>query len=581
MWLGFTKKIHFEERLSTVAGETVLAVDDRADSLKFLREYILEPNGYKMLQATNGADALEIASSKEIDLIISDLVMPKMGGLELLEALRDREIDTPIILMTFHGSEGTAVRAFRLGARDYIIKPFAIDEMTMAIDRALTEVRLRQERDRLMETVLKINQQLENRVQELRFLYGIGRSVTSLQDLQQILNRIVEAAAYLTNAEESSLMLIDPATGDLYMRAARGLNEKNATSFRVKMHDSIAGQVVKSGQPVMIGGMNKDDSFKVKTGYFVKSLLNVPLKVKDKVIGVLAVNNRAAMKAFSDRHLNLLMALGDYASVAIENARLYERLSSDVDRAEESSRVLEGVVKARTAELNAANEQLLKSEKLAALGYMASGVVGQMDNPINNILTELHSLHNVVDASPANLELIAGLERDALQCRQTIDSLLNFSGRQEYQFKKTDFNEVIKTSWSRYTQEQHIDGNVEVVQGLDPRLPLINGDGKQLEQALFYLFKYAYEAMPDGGELRIITRSVGSKVQVIMSDTGPGISQEDVRHIFDPFYTSEQQAHGLDLSITQVIIERHKGSIEVESEPGQGTTFTIHLPRSK
>ncbi len=194
-------------------------------------------------------------------------------------------------------------------------------------------------------------------MQELRFLYGIGRSVTSLQELQQILNRIVEAAAYLTNAEESSLMLIDPSTGVLYMRAARGLNEKNATSFRVKMHDSIAGQVVKSGQPVMIGGVNQDDSFKVKTGYFVKSLLNVPLKVKDKVIGVLAVNNRAVMKAFSDRHLNLLMALGDYASVAIENARLYERLSLDVDRAEESSRVLEGVVQARTAELNAANDQ--------------------------------------------------------------------------------------------------------------------------------------------------------------------------------------------------------------------------------
>ena len=197
--------------------------------------------------------------------------MPKMGGLELLESLREQEIDIPIILMTFHGSEGTAVRAFRLGARDYIIKPFAIDEMLHAIDRALTESRLRQERDSLTQTVLKVNQQLENRVQELRFLYGIGRSVTSLQDLQQILNRIVEAAVYLTGAEEGSLML--------YLRAARGLNEKRAKSFRVKIQDSIVGQVVRTGRPVMIGGQNRDDSFKVTTGYFVKALLNVPLKM--------------------------------------------------------------------------------------------------------------------------------------------------------------------------------------------------------------------------------------------------------------------------------------------------------------
>src|SRR5262245_28628665 len=232
-----------------------------------------------MLQARNGAEALEFVQAQKVDLIISDLVMPKMGGLELLESLRDKKLNIPVILMTFHGSEGTAVRAFRLGARDYIIKPFAIDEMLGAVDRALTEVRLRGERDKLTQTVLKINQQLENRVQELRFLYGIGRSVTSLQDLETILNRIVEAAVYLTEGEEGSLMLIDQDTGDLYLRAARGLNDKHAKSFRVKMQDSIAGQVVRTGRPVMIGGVNQDDSFRVKTGYFVKALLNVPLKV--------------------------------------------------------------------------------------------------------------------------------------------------------------------------------------------------------------------------------------------------------------------------------------------------------------
>jgi two-component system NtrC family sensor kinase len=357
-----------------VAGETVLAVDDREDSLKFLREYVLEPNGYHMIEARNGLDALEITLTQKVDLIISDLVMPRMGGLELLESLREKGLDTPAVLMTFHGSEGTAVRAFRLGARDYIIKPFAIDEMLGAIDRALNESRLRRERDQLTQTVFKVNQQLENRVQELRFLYGIGRSVTSLQNLEQILNRIVEAAVYLTGAEEGSIMLVDQASGEMYLRAARGMGEKNAKTSRLKIHDSIAGQVVRTGRPVMIGGMNQDDSFKVTTGYFVKSLLNVPLKVTDRVIGVLAVNNKSKVQEFSERHLNLLMAMADYASIAIENARLYARLASHVNQAEQSTRELEKKVKVRTSQLQQANQQLLIADKAAALGYMAAGL---------------------------------------------------------------------------------------------------------------------------------------------------------------------------------------------------------------
>jgi len=564
-----------------MAGETVLAIDDREDSLKFLQDYVLEPNGYKVIRANNGEAGLEIILSQKVDLVISDLVMPKMGGLELLESLREKELNIPAILMTFHGSEGTAVRAFRLGARDYIIKPFAIEEMLQAIDRALTESRLRQERDNLTQTVLKVNQQLENRVQELRFLYGIGRSVTSLRELQQILNRIVEAAVYLTDAEEGSLMLIDQESGELYLRAARGLNEKKAQSFRVKMDDSIAGQVVRTGHPVMMGNQDPDDSFKVKTDYFVKALLNVPLKVMDQVIGVLAVNNKTTSRPFTDRHLNLLMALADYASVAIENARLYARLTSDVDRAEQSSQELEQLVEARTSELQAVNAQLSVTEKLAALGYMATGVVKELNEPLNNILKNLHELQKSVEATPENLELIASLERQVLVCRQTVDSLLDFSGRQNYQFQEVYLNDIIEAVCSRYLEEYGDNNQVEVVRGLDPQLPLVMADSQQMDQALFYLIRNAYTAMPEGGTLRITSRAVGSQVQIIINDTGQGISRKDLQHIFDPFYETDQYAYGLDLSITQAVIERHKGTIEVESEPSQGTTFTIHLPQKQ
>jgi signal transduction histidine kinase/DNA-binding response OmpR family regulator len=561
-----------------VAGETVLAVDDREDSLRFLREYVLEPNGYKMIEARNGANALQIILEQKVDLIISDLVMPQMGGLELLESLREKGLDIPAILMTFHGSEGTAVRAFRLGARDYIIKPFAIDEMLNAIDRALTESRLRQERDHLTQTVLKVNQQLESRVQELRFLYGIGRSVTSIRNVEEILNRIVEAAVYLTESDEGSLMLIDPTSGELYLRAARGMGDKSAKSFRMKIDDSIAGQVVRTGRPVMIGGLNEDDSFKLTTGYFVKALLNVPLKAAGRVIGVLAVNNKTTLQAFTDRHLNLLTALADYASIAIQNAQLYAKLTSDVNRAEQSSREFEKMVEARTAELEEANRQLLRTEKLSALGYMAAGVAKEIDTPINTILDNLRQLSKWLEPSEGNLQLLSSLEKQALHCQQITQSLLNFAGEEAYQLQETNLNEVIEAAWSKYSLENQVNGKIEFVRGFDPQLPSISVDSRQVEQALFYLIKSACQAMPEG-TLRVISRAVGSELQIIINDTGEGMSQEDLRHIFDPFYKTSHQTHGLELSISYAIIKRHQGTIEVESAPGQGTTFTIHLPR--
>jgi signal transduction histidine kinase/DNA-binding response OmpR family regulator len=561
-----------------VAGETVLAVDDREDNLKFLREYVLEPNSYKMLQARNGADALQIALSQKVDLIISDLVMPKMGGLELLESLREKGLDIPAILMTFHGSEGTAVRAFRLGARDYIIKPFAIDEMLGAIDRALTESRLRQERDQLTQTVLQVNRQLENRVQEMRFLYGIGRSVTSLQNLEQVLNRIVEAAVYLSGAEEGSIMLLDPASGELFLRATRGMGEKSGKTMRLKVTDSMAGQVVRTGRPVMIGGVNQDDSFKVATGYFVKALLNVPLKVSNRVIGVLAVNNKHQVRAFTDRHLNLLLAMADYASIAIENARLYARLASEVSQAEQSSRQLEQTVANRNFEIQEMNQQLQKTEKLAALGYMAAGVAKEISTPINHILENLPRLNGLVPPTSDNLQLIATLEQDALRCQQITQGLRDFSGRGDHNPTSINLNDITEIAWSRYHTEANLDDQVRFIRGFDPYLPNILADTQQMEQAIFFLIRNAYQSMPQGGVLRIISRVVGSEAQLIISDTGRGLSPEEMRHIFDPFFETSEQAYGLGLSLTQSVIEQHRGRIEVDSEPGQGTTFTIHLP---
>ena len=301
----------------TVAGETILVVDDKPGNLELLTEYLLRPSGYVPLVAVNGQQGLEMALAERPDLIILDLKMPEMSGLDVLRALREKQADVPVILMTAYGSEEDIVAAFRLGAKDYLSKPFGIEEMLAAIERVLSERQQQEERARLQH-------ELEERLKELTTLYG--------SNVERVLNRIVEAAVAVTGSDGGYLLLVDKQTNELYLRAALNLGERFATGFRLRTEDSIAGRVVRTGQPVMYNYLEDSDRFKIKTGYLVKSLVNVPLCVKDEVIGVLGVDNQHSPKIFSRTDLDLLTSLADYAAIAIENASLYDRTDHALTR---------------------------------------------------------------------------------------------------------------------------------------------------------------------------------------------------------------------------------------------------------
>ena len=301
--------------------ERILVVDDRRENVEFVANYVLKPNGYVPLVAWNGAEGLEKALAERPDLILLDMQMPKMTGVEVLEALNSEGVQIPVILMTFHGSEELAVRVFRLGVRDYVIKPFEISQMLEAIERALSEVRLRRERDDLLKRLVGVNKQLEGRVKELNILSSVGKAVAALLNLEQLLSRLVDAAVYLSGAEEGWLMMVDEDTDELYVRAAKGIEEKQARSLRLRVEDSLAGAVIRSGEPIVLDGEHK-----VKTAYLVNSLIAVPLKTGQRTIGVLSVDFRVADRKFGSGALSMLSALADYAAIAIQNAELFAKV---------------------------------------------------------------------------------------------------------------------------------------------------------------------------------------------------------------------------------------------------------------
>jgi len=240
-------------------------------------------------------------------------------------------------------------------------------------------------------------QHLEHRVRELNTLHEIARAVTSVLDLESVLNRIVEAAVFLTSAEEGFLFLVDEESGDLTLRAGKGLGEKASRVMSLKVTDSIPAQVVKTGRPVRMGGVQRDEEYKVKTGYLVKSLVNVPIKSTGHVIGVLGVDHSiASMRSFSDHDVALLSSLADYAAIALQNANLYAKASA---RANELAKALED----RTGK---APEVPSPEEDRRALEQFAQGLRAQREEVLRGI-ESTQELAQGLQAQARNAEEVA------------------------------------------------------------------------------------------------------------------------------------------------------------------------------
>ncbi len=299
-----------------MSDELILIAEDSSEIRQFLEETVLSKAGYRVRSVGDGLSALTLARELHPDLVITDQQMPNLAGLELLRRLRADLPDLPVILITSEGSEALAVEAMRAGAADYLTKPFDPDALLEAVRRALIAARAR----------ASDSPQLERRLQELETLAHIGRTVTALLDLDQVLMAVVEAAVRLTGAEEGSLLLLDEDSGELYMRASKNFDQEFARTFRLRVEDSLAGQVIGSGVPVIL---DESTPQKIKTSYLVHSLLYVPLRVRGRTIGVLGVDNRSAGRSMTRSDMTVLSALADYAAIAIENARLYERSESE------------------------------------------------------------------------------------------------------------------------------------------------------------------------------------------------------------------------------------------------------------
>jgi two-component system NtrC family sensor kinase len=313
-----------------MAGETILIIEDRRENIVHLANNVLKPNGYQVLTAMDGQRGLRRALTEDPDLIIMDLKMPKMDGLEVLSALRERQIDTPVILTTFYGSEQVAEQAMRLGAAAYVIKPFTVEEMLEAVGTALAQRRPapRPAKPRAeLDEAMPLTRQVERWMRDMNILTRIGKALVAQLDIDKVCARAVEATVYITRAEHAFLFL--KATGEggeLRLRASRGPKDRHVRQVDQVVEGGLAAQVAGTGKMALQSGSATDPFLTEVAGEALGPVAAAPLRWQQEILGTLVAARSPSEPAFSEADQEWLGGLADYVAIAIRNADAFQRL---------------------------------------------------------------------------------------------------------------------------------------------------------------------------------------------------------------------------------------------------------------
>lgn len=308
------------------AEEIIFVIDDEpgmCDSLSAL----LQGDGFRVHAFQQPRAALTALREHKVDLVLSDIKMPEMDGLELLRQVKEVDEGIPVILMTAFGSMDTALDAIKQGAYDYLLKPVEFQQLQVVVNRALDRRRSELARLRLLEELKLSNLILSRRVGELNALYEAGKSLGSTAKLGDLLRQIVVLAATVTEAQVGSIMLLDERREFLTIEAAIGLHEEIVARTRIPIGSSIAGYVAKAGEPLIVEDVEQDERFRRinQEKYGNASLLCIPLKIKNSVLGVINMANKEGGRVFSTDDLRLLTTFASQAAVAVDDAYQFER----------------------------------------------------------------------------------------------------------------------------------------------------------------------------------------------------------------------------------------------------------------
>jgi GAF domain-containing protein len=411
--------------------------------------------------------------------------------------------------------------------------------------------------------------------ERLERLNQATRAVSASLRLDAVLEEITRAAATFFDAPLVSLWLADESARMLTRRASHGAAQMvAAVPPRLAYGKGVVGWVAERREALLDTAVESDPRVawpEIALPLGLRRVSGFPMMSGERLVGVLTIWRRGTVP-LTDADRTLIDTLVGQAAAAIENARLYEE-----------ARAHEAQTARAYEDLKTAQEQLVLTEKLRALGEMASGVAHDFNNILAAILGRVQLIQRHVQ-DPRLLRWLGVVERAALDGAQTVRQIQEFTGvRRDQPTQTVDLNQVVqdavemtRTRWQDETQARGLDVRVEVVMG---EIPAVDGHPAALREALTNLILNAVDALVTGGAITITTRVEGEGVAMTVADTGIGMSESVRQRIFEPFFSTKgPKGTGLGLAMVYGIVSRHNGEITVESREGAGTTFLIRLP---
>jgi two-component system sensor histidine kinase HydH len=397
-------------------------------------------------------------------------------------------------------------------------------------------------------------------------LKSSGLINSSLQ-ISDVLDSAMKVAEEFMEAEASSVLELDEETGDVIFTLARGKKGGFVQKKRLRHGEGIAGSVIQNGKPMIVEDVEKErrfsDRFDKETGFRTRSLVCVPLTIREKTVGALQVINKKNGGTFTEEDLDLLTALAQQIAIALDNAKLYQRLEENF--------------KLTTEELKATQQKLIRSERLAALANLVQGVAHEVRNPIMSIggfaarmkvgLGKKHKFHRYLDIILQETSKLEKLVRDVKELAEMHTAYL----------QPANMNKLLSTfieNFSPALSQKSIHFETDIEEGLPP----VTVDKAQILRALKNIVQNSLEAMPSGGTLKLKAGQADSHIQIVIEDSGIGIDEDEFDSIMDPFVTSKTAGAGLGLTMVYQIVMNHRGEIDIKSRGGRGTKVTLDLP---
>jgi PAS domain S-box-containing protein len=505
-----------------------VAIIDDEEGIRNVVSLTLKDAGYEVVTAPDGPSGVDLCREESPQIVITDIRLPQMDGIKVLERIKETDPEKEVIVISGFAEMEHAIRALQLDASDFIVKPINNDALLVALERAKERFTTRKE---LHDYTALIEERWMDTAEELARVFNFQENLIE-SSIDGIIGCDREGTAITFNKSLSDMLGYskDDVRGKMTFDQFFPVGE--AEQFKKDLYSADYGE--------------RNRLFLYETHLLAKGGLKVPVQLSATVL------------FDGEEEVGFVCFFRDLREIR----RLEQQFANQA--------------------------RLLHQDKMMSLGRLAASMVHEINNPLAGILNYVRLMIKILKRDALEKEQLQKfskyldvVESETGRCSKIVSNLLAFSRKSELEFTEIDVNELLEKC-IMLSQHKLTLQNIEIRKEFAPDLPRIRGDFNQIQQCMINLMFNAADAMPDGGTLtlRSAFNPTRARLTLEVRDTGCGITKEDLPEIFDPFYTTKAEGKGLGLGLSTVygIIERHKGSITVDSDKGKGSVFTINLP---